>query len=32
MGKVFELLEDIEYEDIDHLEFDGDHLWLPAKG
>jgi hypothetical protein len=31
MEKVFELLKDLEYSDINRLEFDGENLWLPAR-
>ncbi len=32
MGKVFDLLKDLEVSDINRLEFDGENLWLPARG
>ena len=32
MGKVFELLDNLSLEDIDQLQFDGENLWLPARG
>ncbi|RJQ58481.1 MAG: hypothetical protein C4530_10550 [Desulfobacteraceae bacterium] len=32
MGKVFELLEDVDDSDMDQIQFDGENIWLPAKG
>jgi len=31
MSKVFELLKDIAYQDMDKIQFDGENIWLPAK-
>jgi len=31
MGNVFALLERINYEDVQRIEFDGETLWLPAE-
>ncbi len=30
MDRVFQLLEQIDYENIDRIQFDGDTLWIPA--
>jgi hypothetical protein len=31
MGRVFSLLEQIDYERVNRIEFDGDIIWIPAK-
>ena len=31
MSKVFELLKDVAYQDMDQIQFDGENIWLPAK-
>lgn len=31
MSKVFELLKDVTYQDMDKIQFDGENIWLPAK-
>ena len=30
MDRVFQLLEQIDYDNIDRIQFDGDTLWIPA--
>jgi hypothetical protein len=30
MDRVFELLEQLDYENINSIQFDGDTLWVPA--
>ncbi|MFC1516822.1 hypothetical protein ACFL7E_08725 [Thermodesulfobacteriota bacterium] len=31
MDRVFERLDQINYENVDRIEFDGDNLWIPAE-
>lgn len=31
MGRVFALLEQIDYENVNRIQFDGETLWVPAK-
>ena len=31
MTKVFDLLKDVDYRDMDQIQFDGENIWLPAK-
>jgi len=31
MGRVFSLLEQIDYERVNRIDFDGDIIWIPAK-
>jgi hypothetical protein len=31
MGRVFALLEQIDYENVNRIQFDGETLWIPAK-
>jgi hypothetical protein len=31
LGQVFALLDTIDYDQINHIEFDGETLWLPAE-
>jgi len=31
MSKVFDLLKNVDYEDIRNIRFDGENLWLPAE-
>lgn len=31
MGRVFALLDQIDYENVNRVQFDGDTLWIPAK-
>jgi len=30
MDRVFALLDAIDYEDVNQIEFDGETIWLPA--
>jgi hypothetical protein len=30
MGRVFALLDRIDYKDVNRIQFDGETLWLPA--
>ncbi len=32
MGVIFDLLDQIDYSQVDRLEFDGETLWVPAEG
>ena len=31
MGRVFSLLDQIDFERVNRIEFDGDIIWIPAK-
>lgn len=31
MDRIFKLLDLIDYEQVDHIQFDGETLWIPAK-
>jgi hypothetical protein len=31
MGRVFALLDQIDYENVNRIQFDGETLWIPAK-
>ena len=31
MQRVFERLDQINYENVDRIEFDGENLWIPAE-
>jgi hypothetical protein len=31
MDRIFALLEQIDFEKVDRIEFDGETLWLPAE-
>ncbi len=32
MARVFDLLKDIDYQELSQILFDGENIWLPAKG
>ncbi len=31
MDRIFALLDQIDYDNVDHIEFDGEMLWIPSE-